>query len=49
MKLTDAIAELKAKIGSETEIGPWLEYLWKTELIIEWSTKFININIKNEV
>jgi len=25
MKLTDAIAELKAKIGSETEIGPWLE------------------------
>ena len=25
MKLTDAIVELKAKIGSETEIGPWLE------------------------
>ena len=25
MKLTDAIAELNAKIGSETEIGPWLE------------------------
>ena len=25
MKLTDAIAELKAKIGGGAEIGPWLE------------------------